>query len=81
MEASTITPLVELPAERFSFKLQETKLTRSHSTMTAGGMNMSNRRINYRRLGGAADLRKIRKKSRKVLKTRRLLVRNYTYRS
>jgi hypothetical protein len=47
MEVGTIAPLIELPAESISFKLQQTKLTRSHGTVAARGVNMSDGRINY----------------------------------
>jgi len=67
MEVGTITPLIELPAESISFKLQETKLTRSHGAVAARGVNVSDGRIDYCRFGGAPDLGKIGKESGKVL--------------
>jgi hypothetical protein len=67
MEVGTITPLIELPAESISFKLQQTKLTRSHGTVAARGVNMSDGRINYCRLGGPANLGKIGKEGGEIL--------------
>jgi hypothetical protein len=68
-EVGTITPFIELPAERISLKLQETKLTRSHGAVTARGMNMGNGRVYYCRLGRAANLGKVGKEGGEVLET------------
>jgi hypothetical protein len=67
MVVGTITPLIKLPAEGISFKLQETKLTRSHGAVATRGMDVSDRRIDNCRLGRAANLGKIGKESGEVL--------------
>jgi hypothetical protein len=65
-DTSSLAPLVQFPTKRIGFCIDRAKLTGSNQPVSARSMDVGNRRVDDRRLGGATDLGEVWQKSGEI---------------
>jgi hypothetical protein len=68
-DTGAVAPFVDLTAKGVCFMFEHAELAGGEHSVTTRGMNVSNRGVDDRRLGGTTDLGKIWQESGKVLTT------------